>query len=148
MSSSSAQPYEHWMTYEVLRGCLVLTSVLQFSAFSVLYFGLGRSFIWSYLVADVSDPIIGADFLELFELLIDVRNRRLLDGRTSLFVEGMVKRTESLGLTLVANNSPFHSILLKYPNLFPTNLDPNKKKTQLHIALKQKVLLFMLERDV
>ncbi|GBL82098.1 Retrovirus-related Pol polyprotein from transposon 297 [Araneus ventricosus] len=58
--------------------------------------GLRRSFIWSFLVAHVSDPIIGGDFLEGFELLIDVRNRRLLDGRTSLFVKGMVKRTKSL----------------------------------------------------
>ncbi|GBM11514.1 hypothetical protein AVEN_130654-1 [Araneus ventricosus] len=57
-----------------------------------LYFGLRRSFIWSFLVADVSDPIIGADFLERFELLIDVRNRILLDGRTSLSVKGMLKR--------------------------------------------------------
>ncbi|GBL94599.1 hypothetical protein AVEN_58557-1 [Araneus ventricosus] len=61
-----------------------------------LDFGLRRSFIWSFLVADVSDPIIGADFLERFELLIDIRNRRLLDGRTSLFVKGMLKRTKSL----------------------------------------------------
>ncbi|GBN41053.1 hypothetical protein AVEN_118515-1 [Araneus ventricosus] len=83
-----------------------------------LDFGLRRSFIWSFLVADVSDPIIGADFLERFELLIDVRNGRLLDGRTSLFVKGMVKRTKSLFLTLVANNFPFHSILLKYQLVF------------------------------
>ncbi|GBO35473.1 hypothetical protein AVEN_191957-1 [Araneus ventricosus] len=94
-----------------------------------LDFSLRRNFIWSFLVADVSDPIIGVDFLERSELLIDVRNRRLLDGRTSLFVKGMVKRTKSLGLTLVANNSPFHSLLLKYPNLFSTNLDPNKNKS-------------------
>ncbi|GBN12075.1 hypothetical protein AVEN_7854-1 [Araneus ventricosus] len=93
-----------------------------------LDFGLRRSFIWSFLVADVSDPIIGADFLERFELLIDIRNRRILDGRTSLFVKGMLKRTKSLGLTLVANNSPFNSILLKYPKLFSTNLDPKKNK--------------------
>ncbi|GFW42131.1 transposon Ty3-I Gag-Pol polyprotein [Trichonephila clavipes] len=70
------------------------------------FFGLRRSFPWSFLVADVSDPIIGADFLERFELLIDVRNRRLLDGLTSLFVRGTVKQVQSLGLTLVENNSP------------------------------------------
>ncbi|GBN09929.1 hypothetical protein AVEN_118085-1 [Araneus ventricosus] len=103
-----------------------------------LDFGLRRSFIWSFLVADVSDPIIGADFLERFELLIDVRNRRLLDGRTALFVKGTLKKTKSLGLTLVANNSPFHSILLKYPNLFSTNLDPNTNKSTVTHCIETK----------
>ncbi|GBN12077.1 Transposon Ty3-I Gag-Pol polyprotein [Araneus ventricosus] len=103
-----------------------------------LDFGLRRSFIWSFLVADVSDPIIGADFLERFELLIDVRNRRLLDGRTSLFVKGTLKQTNSLGLTLVVNNSPFHSILLKYPNLFSTNLDPNTNKSTVTHCIETK----------
>ncbi|GBL86024.1 hypothetical protein AVEN_89081-1 [Araneus ventricosus] len=103
-----------------------------------LDFGLRRNFTWSFLVADISDPIIGADSLERFELLIDVRNRRLLDGFTSLFVKGTVKRAKSLGLTLVANNSSFHSILLQYPNLFPTNLDPNKNKNTITHCIETK----------
>ncbi|GFT34312.1 uncharacterized protein NPIL_332781 [Nephila pilipes] len=40
-----------------------------------LDFGLRRSFILTFLVADVSHPILGVDFLERFELLIDVKNR-------------------------------------------------------------------------
>ncbi|GBM05535.1 hypothetical protein AVEN_94809-1 [Araneus ventricosus] len=103
-----------------------------------LDFGLKCSFISSFLVADVLDPIIGADFLERFKLLIDVRNRRLIGGRTSLFVKGTLKRTKSLGLTLVADHSPFHSILLKYPNLFSTNLDPNKNKSTVTHCLEAK----------
>ncbi|GBM83304.1 Transposon Ty3-I Gag-Pol polyprotein [Araneus ventricosus] len=52
----------------------------------------------------------------------------------------MVKRTKSLGLTLVSNNSPFHSILLKYPNLFSTNLDPNKNKSTVTHCIETKGL--------
>jgi hypothetical protein len=36
------------------------------------------------MVADVTQPLIGADFLSHFGLLVDYRNDRLLDGITSL----------------------------------------------------------------
>ena len=54
--------------------------------------GLRRDFIWHFMVADVQDPIIGADLLAHFGLLVDLRNRRLLDG-TSLSAPGHVAPT-------------------------------------------------------
>ncbi|GFX90884.1 retrovirus-related Pol polyprotein from transposon opus [Trichonephila clavipes] len=102
------------------------------------FFGLRRSFPWSFLVADVSDPIIGADFLERFELLIDVRNRRLLDGLTSLFIRGTVKQAQSLGLTLVENNSPYNSILSKYTKWFSTNLQPSTNESSVFHCIETK----------
>ncbi|GFV16799.1 transposon Ty3-I Gag-Pol polyprotein [Trichonephila clavipes] len=113
-----------------------------------LDFGLRRSFPWSFLVADVSDPIIGADFLQRFELLIDIRNRRLLDGLTSLFVRGTVKQVQSLGLTLVEVNS--HLTIPYYQNIqngFPQISNPVLMKAQFFIALRLKVRQFMLELD-
>ncbi|GFT08136.1 transposon Ty3-I Gag-Pol polyprotein [Trichonephila clavipes] len=89
-------------------------------------------------LADVSDPIIGADFLERFELLIDVRNRRLLDGLTSLFVRGTVKQAQSLGLTLVENNSPYNSILSKYTKWFSTNLQPSTNESSVFHCIETK----------
>ena len=38
----------------------------------------GRRYTWKFLVADVTMPIIGADFLTHYSLAVDVRNRRLL----------------------------------------------------------------------
>ncbi|XP_067619883.1 uncharacterized protein [Eurosta solidaginis] len=35
--------------------------------------GLRRDFVWSFLVADVTQPIIGADFIKFYDLLIDMR---------------------------------------------------------------------------
>lgn len=46
--------------------------------------GLKKHFIWIFLVADVSTPIIGADFLVNFDLLVDVKRKQLID-RTSFF---------------------------------------------------------------
>jgi hypothetical protein len=48
-----------------------------------LNLGLRRSFTWRFIVADVTHPIIGVDFLSHFGLLVDCRNNRLLDGITS-----------------------------------------------------------------
>ncbi|GFX44835.1 hypothetical protein TNCV_1901481 [Trichonephila clavipes] len=40
-----------------------------------LNLGLRRPFIWTFIIADVSSPIIGADFLKHFNLLIDFKKK-------------------------------------------------------------------------
>jgi hypothetical protein len=49
-----------------------------------LNLGLYRNFTWRIVVADVTQPLIGVDFLSHFGLLVDCRNNCLLDGVTSL----------------------------------------------------------------
>ncbi|CAB0043070.1 unnamed protein product, partial [Trichogramma brassicae] len=49
-----------------------------------LNLGLRRPFEWAFTIARVDVAIIGADLLSHFGLLIDLRNRRLLDNQTSL----------------------------------------------------------------
>ncbi|GFS70148.1 transposon Ty3-G Gag-Pol polyprotein [Trichonephila clavipes] len=63
-----------------------------------LNLGLRRPFIWTFIIADVSSPIIGADFLKHFNLLIDLK-----------------KKKPSI-LTVDANIS-FKNILSEYPDL-------------------------------
>ncbi|GFW11169.1 retrovirus-related Pol polyprotein from transposon 17.6 [Trichonephila clavipes] len=63
-----------------------------------LNLGLRQPFIWTFIIADVSSPIIGADFLKHFNLLIDLK-----------------KKKPSI-LTVDANIS-FKNILSEYPNL-------------------------------
>jgi len=41
----------------------------------------GRNFEWSFLLAQVSFPIIGADFLRAFDLLVDLNRMQLVSGR-------------------------------------------------------------------
>ncbi|GFX31192.1 retrovirus-related Pol polyprotein from transposon 297 [Trichonephila clavipes] len=41
-----------------------------------LNLGLRRPFIWTFIIADVSSPIIGADFLKHFNLLVDLKKKR------------------------------------------------------------------------
>ena len=48
--------------------------------------GLKREYPWTFIVADVQQPIIGADFLIHYNLLVDLRSRCLRDMRTGLAI--------------------------------------------------------------
>uniref|UniRef100_A0A1X7VMV9 DUF7041 domain-containing protein n=1 Tax=Amphimedon queenslandica TaxID=400682 RepID=A0A1X7VMV9_AMPQE len=52
-----------------------------------LHLGLRRTFRWVFLVADVTTPIIGADFLRHFYLLVDLRRYKLIDKVTCMEVK-------------------------------------------------------------
>ncbi|GBP73156.1 hypothetical protein EVAR_52583_1 [Eumeta japonica] len=46
---------------------------------------LRQDYPWRFVVADVTKPIIGADFLQFYSHMVDIRNRRLIDNTTTLF---------------------------------------------------------------
>lgn len=46
--------------------------------------GLGRTYAFEFVIADVPTPILGADFLRQHGLVLDMKNSRLVDGRTFL----------------------------------------------------------------
>ena len=52
--------------------------------------GLRRTFRWVFVVANVKHPILGADFLRNFGLLVDMQNRHLADCLTQLSVQGVI----------------------------------------------------------
>ncbi|CAH2105071.1 unnamed protein product [Euphydryas editha] len=53
--------------------------------------GLRRDFVWNFVVANVDKPIIGADFIAHYGLLVDCKNRRLIDRMTKLVTPGTIK---------------------------------------------------------
>lgn len=59
------------------------------SRFLATNLGLRRRFSWNFLLADVTLAIIGADFLAHFGLLVDLSNKRLIDGGTKLHVQAV-----------------------------------------------------------
>ena len=62
--------------------------------------GLRWSFPWVFLVADVQRPILGADFLRHFGLLVDMKQRQLSDAATQLRVQGILTTEPSPSPTL------------------------------------------------
>ncbi|GFW07497.1 transposon Ty3-G Gag-Pol polyprotein [Trichonephila clavipes] len=52
-------------------------------------FNLRRDFVWTFLIADVSSPVLGAYFLHYFELVPDFKNKCLRDTKTKLQSVGL-----------------------------------------------------------
>ncbi|XP_067137603.1 uncharacterized protein [Centruroides vittatus] len=67
---------------------------------------LRRSFRWEFTIADVQKPIIGADFLANFGLILDIRNRLLVDPLTSLTTRGIYYTGPPTSVKTIISNSP------------------------------------------
>ncbi|UYV64354.1 hypothetical protein LAZ67_3000369 [Cordylochernes scorpioides] len=83
--------------------------------------GLRRNFKWRFITARVSKGILGADFLKGHNLLIDLKNRQLIDGCTNLKIRGTVT-SMSCGISTLDKNSKFYNILSSFPNITIPNL--------------------------
>ncbi|XP_064470145.1 uncharacterized protein LOC135384893 [Ornithodoros turicata] len=85
--------------------------------------GFRRTFRWVFVLADVWQPILGADFLAFFSLSVDVRHRPLLDNTTSLRVKGTSSFHSPLGIRALRPTSPYDAILDEFPDITkPCNL--------------------------
>ncbi|GBL89901.1 hypothetical protein AVEN_213527-1 [Araneus ventricosus] len=82
-----------------------------------LNLGFPKKFLWTFIIADVSKPILCADFLSHFGLVIDVKNCRLIDLARRVSVRGFRTSQPSTGITSVYGGNQYHSLLLKFPNL-------------------------------
>ncbi len=69
-----------------------------------LNLGLRRSFSWVFIIANVQKPIIGADFLQHFGLLVDMRKCQLSDTATHLRVQGISTQDASPSPSVLPTN--------------------------------------------
>ncbi|GBO12479.1 hypothetical protein AVEN_24764-1 [Araneus ventricosus] len=88
-----------------------------------LDFGFGRLFNWNFIVADVSRPILGAEFLERYGLLVDIKNKKLIDIERNRTTRGHLSFGSSLGITVLSGDTQFHKLLSKFPNLTNPSLN-------------------------
>ena len=90
--------------------------------------GLRRAFTWKFIIADVAKPIIGADLLNHFGLLVDLRRRQLLDTTTSLISTGRIAAGEPDSVRTIVSDSSYHQLLAKHPDLTRPTAIPHKVK--------------------
>lgn len=89
-----------------------------------LNFGIRRQFPWIFIIADVGKPIIGSDFLNKYGLLIDIKNKKLIDTTTSLTISGTISHTAALSLsTLVPNDNLCKDLLNEFHDLTKPKLN-------------------------
>lgn len=101
----------------------------------VLNFKLRRPYRWTFIIADVKQPILGADFLEHYKLLVDVSERKLLDKVTNLSVLTSVVNYTEPPLYTVDSEHPYFELLQKYPDVTkPVSFkEPSKHSVYHHI---------------
>ena len=78
-----------------------------------------KSFI-IYLEPTSSDPmpIICADFLQKFGLLVNLKQHRFIDSLTKFTLPGIFADwTDHCSVKVVSGKSPYHKILAEYPEL-------------------------------
>ena len=68
----------------------------------LLDFGLRRRFEWTFIIAKVNRPIIGADFLKHHGLLVDIKRKRLIDKTTTLHSTGQTCKSPSVQITAIS----------------------------------------------
>ena len=93
-------------------------------------------FRWVFVIADISKPILGADFLKHYGLLVDMRSKCLTDPLTEINVQGTISPvTSSFVLSLLPkqSKSDYERILLDYPAITrPYNNDMEVKHNVTH----------------
>lgn len=83
-----------------------------------LNLGLRRTYRWTFTIADVSRAIIGVDFLNFYDLLVDCRNQRLIDNTTTLSVPATNGNSGDVAsVKAVVGDSEYHQILREYPEI-------------------------------
>ncbi|XP_029680257.1 uncharacterized protein LOC115245901 [Formica exsecta] len=79
--------------------------------------GLRQAFPWRFTVADVAQPIIGSDFLAQYHLLPNVKNRKLIDGKTGLSTPGTATYSEVTSIKVVKEETHYHRIIAEFPGI-------------------------------
>ena len=93
-----------------------------------LNLGLRRNFRWIFIIADLPNPILGADFLDHFNLLVDVRRQKLVDNFSSLSTPARSTTTAlfSPKFFIASAGNQFHSLLSSYPDLVDPSFNSAK----------------------
>ena len=100
----------------LIRPCANDTQVNTFGTTQLtisLDLGLLRLIVWNFVIANVPNPIIGADLLYNFGITVDLKRQVLIDSITGLQASTSTHATPSLQLSLV------HP-LVQYPSVIGT----------------------------
>lgn len=79
---------------------------------------LRRDFHWHFVVADVDQAIIGADFLQQYNLLVDLHAKKLVDAQTLLSTYGKPPAKSTIPtIKAYQIDSPYDALLGKYKSI-------------------------------
>ena len=82
-----------------------------------LNLGIRRLIRWSFRIADVPHPIIGADLLSHYGLLIDLKRNRLVDPSTNVYSLAVVKEVSFDSIFAIVPGSECAKILADFTEI-------------------------------
>ncbi|UYV75033.1 hypothetical protein LAZ67_12002194 [Cordylochernes scorpioides] len=102
--------------------------------------GLRRDFKWRFIIADTNKAILGADFMEHFGIIPDIKRKFIIDSLTKLRKRASITNFNSLSPKCSINSyeDKFLNILSHYPSLTkpPSYSTPVKHLVTHHITTK------------
>lgn len=69
------------------------------------------------LITDLNEPIIGADFLEHFDLSPNLRRKCLLDNTTGLCSDGKVQMYKNYEIKVINEDDEYMKMMKNYPGI-------------------------------
>lgn len=82
-----------------------------------LNLGLRRAFQWTFVVCDVKEPILGADFLRTNKLIVDLFLKKLIDPLTNIKSNGTVVSMSKPSLQSIQRDNPFRDLLEEFAEI-------------------------------
>ncbi|CAI2732366.1 unnamed protein product [Schistosoma spindalis] len=81
--------------------------------------GNRRRYLWTFIIADVPTAILGIDFLQHYELLVDSRRLQLIDTSSNSKFMGFKAHTNAYRIlgTFYSRDDKFHALFEKFPRL-------------------------------
>ena len=98
-----------------------------------------KTYIWNFTVADVSQPLLGADFLRCNALLVDLKGQRLVDAATFHSVPLSLAMAPAPHLNSIASSTDeFDMLLAEFPEITTPNFTqaPCRHGVEHHIITK------------
>ena len=91
----------------------------------------GRTYKWDFTVADVAFPLIGADFLANYHLLVDVHHRRLVDAYNFSYAS-IAAAPSAMALQITDASHPYGTLRHDFPSVFRPELRPAPRSPPAH----------------
>ena len=93
----------------------------------------GKTFSWMFIVADVTQPLLGADFLCAYNLMVDLKGQRLVDSSTFAVLPLELKMGVSQPIHVVEAENEYAALLSRFPELLtPSFSAPTVKHGVVH----------------
>ena len=100
-----------------------------------------KQYKWEFVIAEVSRPLLGADFLRANSLLVDLRGRRLVDAKTYFSSPLCEAGAPALHLSTISRpGDDYDKLLAKFPEITRPNFSTlhTKPVSYTHLTLPTK----------